>query len=473
MSRHSRLTVSRRVAVAVTVVLAAGVLALSLAAYWRVSASLSADLDRNLLREAEAFAGALAPGVAADTDLRAATRTYLTARAQASGTSRPVLLVRFATGAPAVISNSALLLEDATGNAAALDVATARPAFLDLRLGAEQYRATTVPVHAADGRVVAVFEAALPISPGRALGTQLLLTMLGIGTIVVALGAFAAVWAARASLRPLARMASTAARVTQASLGERIEYAGPDDEVGLMVGSINEMLDRLEAAFGEQRRFTADASHELRTPLAVISGHVEMLRDLDMDPSEHADELALISDEVARMGRLVDDLLALARLESGAPGAHQPLEVSSLVAEAAARGRGLGPRSIRVETQPDLWVSGDPDQLMQALLNLVGNAVTHTAPGGAIWLTAGASIRGVSIAVIDDGPGIRREDLSRVFDRFFRVQGPRDASSGSGLGLAITRRLIELHGGTITAGNRSQGGAVFTIELRRIEPPEA
>jgi len=463
---------SARVAVAVTLVLALGVLALSFAAYWRVSASLAADLDRNLLREAEAFAGALSPGVAADADLRAATRTYLSARSQASATSRPVLLVHFASGTPAVISNSSLLLETATGNVAALDVASAKSTFVDLSLGTETYRATTVPVRTSAGAVVAVFEAALPTSTVRALSAEILVTMLGIGLLVVALGALVAVWAARASLRPLAKTASTAARITQSSLAERIDYWGPDDEVGLMVAAINEMLDRLESAFGEQRRFTADASHELRTPLAVISGHVEMMRDLEMDPAERAEELALISDEVARMGRLVDDLLALARLESATPGVHQPLDVASLLEEAAARGRGLGRRTIRVESAPDLWVSGEPDQLMQALLNLLGNAVAHTADGGTIALGAARREDRVLITVADDGPGIRREELARVFDRFYRVQGPRGGSSGgSGLGLAITRRLVELHGGTVSADNGPNRGAVFTITLRRLDAP--
>jgi two-component system OmpR family sensor kinase len=232
------------------------------------------------------------------------------------------------------------------------------------------------------------------------------------------------------------------------------------------------MLDRLEAAFGEQRRFTADASHELRTPLAVVSGHVDMLRDVRMGRAERAEELALISDEVARMGRLVDDLLALARLESAAPGAHQPLDVSSLLEEAAARGRGLGTRVMTVTASPGLWVSGNPDQLMQALLNLVSNAVTHTADGGAITLAAQPRGDRVRITVTDAGPGIRRDDLPRVFDRFYRVQGPRgESSGGSGLGLAITRRLVELHGGTITVANRPHTGAVFTIDLRRIDSP--
>jgi len=470
VSRRSRVTMSARVALAVTIVLALGVLALSLAAYWRLSASLAMDLDRSLVREAEAFAGAMASGVTEDSDVRAATRTYLAARAQSSSTFHPVLLVHFATGTPAVISNTDLLLETATGNRAALDVATAKSAFVDLTFGTERYRATTVPVRASDGTIVAVFEAALPTSATREIGTQLLATMLGLGTTIVVIGALVAVLVARAALRPLARAASTAATITQSSLGDRIEYAGPDDEVGEMARAINAMLDRLESAFGEQRRFTADASHELRTPLAVIAGHAEMLRSLEMEPAERAEELALISDEVARMGRLVDDLLALARLESGGAGPHQPLEVSTLLAEAAARGRGLGDRTITVAAASDLWVSGDPDQLMQALLNLVGNAVAHTRPGGTITLSATAPQPGlVHITVADDGPGIRREDLDRVFDRFYRVQGPRGADSGgSGLGLAITRRLVELHGGTVAASNRAGSGAVFGIELPRI-----
>jgi len=125
-----------------------------------------------------------------------------------------------------------------------------------------------------------------------------------------------------------------------------------------------------------------------------------------------------------------------------------------------------------VETTPDLWVSGEPDQLMQALLNLVGNAVAHTADGGTITLAAVPRGDRVLITVSDDGPGIRREELPRVFDRFYRVQGPRSGSSGgSGLGLAITRRLVELHGGTISVHNRPDHGAVFTIELRRVDVP--
>jgi two-component system OmpR family sensor kinase len=467
------MTMSTRVALAVALVLTVGVTLSAFAAYWRVSAQLSADLDRSLLREAEAFNAALRPKVTANSDLRSATRAYLSARAQSFSGTYPVLLVHFASGSPRVISNTDLLLETAPGNAEALAVAGGTSRFLDLSFSGVSYRAATVPVVSAEGTAVAVFEVALPTATTHDLAAQVLVSLLGVAAVVIFIGTALAVLAARTSLRPLTRAADTAARVTQSSLTQRIEYEGPHDEVGRMVDAINAMLDRLESAFGEQRRFTADASHELRTPLAVIAGHVEVLRDVEMSEAERAEELAVISDEVGRMGRLVDDLLALARLEADPRSERQPLDVETLLYEAAARGRALGDRHIAVDAEPGLWVSGDPDQLNRALLNLVGNAVAHTAAGGAIRLTAGHTDGSVRISVADDGPGLKAEDMGRVFDRFYRAAGPRPGDGGgSGLGLAITRRLVQMHDGSITVANGPERGATFTVRLPRIPSPE-
>jgi two-component system, OmpR family, sensor kinase len=470
VSRSSRwLSTSTRVAVAVTLVLAAGIVALSFVASWRVTERLRADLDRSLLREAEAYSAAVHE--AGGPDLESETRAYLLARSQTFSASYPILLVRFANGK--VLSDSPLKLEEAPVNRAALDTTTSARAFLDVTYQGTTYRAATVPLLSKDGTVEGVFEAALPAS-ATDLGFQVLATLLGVGAFIIAVGALLAVWVARASLWPLTQASDTAARVTRASLGERIDFDGPDDEVGRLASSVNSMLDRLEDAFREQRHFTADASHELRTPLQVIAGHVELLRDTPMSEEDRREELDLIADEVGRMSRLVDDLLALARLESEVPTTHQPLEVASLLEEAAARGRVLGERSITIDVAGDPWVDGDPDQLMQALLNLVGNAVAHTKPGGAVGLSAQSSDGSVRIEVTDDGPGIRPEDLPRLFDRFYRAHGPRTAgTTGSGLGLPITKRLVDLHGGSISGANRATGGAVFTIELPRIAPPVA
>jgi len=470
---RKHVTMSTRVAVAVALVLTLGVAASSFAAYWRVTSQLATDLDRGLLREAEAFNAALSPSVTGATDLRSATRAYLSARAQSASGTYPILLVHFANGSPLVISNTDILLENAPGNRAALDHALAASRFLDLEFGGQTYRAATVPVLSADGTTVAVFEVALPTAPNRDLGDQVLVTLLGVAAGVIVIGTILAAVAARASLRPLAEAADTASHVTTSSLTQRVAYDGPPDEVGRMVSAINAMLERLDDAFAEQRRFTADASHELRTPLAIISGHLELLRDVEMTEQERRDEVTLISDEVARMGRLVDDLLALARLEAGEKSARQPLDVASLLQEAAARGRALGDRVITVSAKPGLWVDGDPDQLDRALLNLVGNAVGHTADGGSIHLAAHGLDDEVEISVSDDGPGIGAQELARVFDRFYRASGPRPGGGGgSGLGLAITKVLVQLHDGTITAENIPAGGASFIIRLPRVPAPE-
>jgi two-component system OmpR family sensor kinase len=459
------------VALAVTVVLTVGVTALSAVSYFSVRQRLRADVDRTLLRETEAFASAMRSAGAADPayDLRTAARSYLETRSSDYSISHPVLLVRLASGR--VLSSSAILLDRAPGNIEALDPSSTRPGYLDFTYNGETYRAAAVPVVDATGTVTAVFEAALPLGPSEDLANQVLRILAIASTVVVLAGSLVSLSAARASLSRLRHAAATADRVTQARLAERVAYEGPDDEVGSLVSAVNAMLDRLESAFREQRRFLADASHELRTPLAIVSGHLEILARQGLTPDERVEELAIVSDEVARMGRLVDDMLSLARLEAEAARPFQALEVRSILAEAAGRGRGLGYRRFVVDAAQDLWVYGEPDQLMQALLNLLKNAIAHSPEGSTIVLAAGADDSVVRIAVEDAGPGIRPEELDRVFDRFFRSQGSRPVGGGSGLGLAIVKRLIELHGGTVAATNRATGGAIFTIRLPRIPAP--
>ena len=267
-------------------------------------------------------------------------------------------------------------------------------------------------------------------------------------------------------------MAADAAAVTHATPGTRIEYEGPPDELGALADSLNSMLRRLEGAFGEQRRFVADASHELRTPLAIIRGNAELIRSGKTTGSDAAEAMDMIDHEARRMTRLVDDLLALARLQGERERPFQPLEVSTLLFEAAARARSLGDRHVSIDCAKSAWVCGDPDLLDQALLNITRNAYAHTSEGGRIAL--GCSIRGrtVFITVADDGPGIPPDDIPRLFDRFYRGHGPRPVdSSGSGLGLAITQRLIEMHEGKISAANVEPHGALFTIELPLAEAP--
>lgn len=458
-------------ALAVTAVLTVGILVMSAIAYVGVSRRLSGDLDRALLQEADAYAAAIAKTpLNKEQDLVAVSRAYLAARTGAGSGPRAILLVRFGSGK--VLSNSEVPIERAAGSRTALDPRFARRAFLDFTLAKTAYRVATVPIAGANGRVVAVFEAALSESPDRVVVSQLGWTLGAAGLAVVVFGAALSAWVARASLAPVRRAAATAERITQSSLGGRVAYDGAADEVGAMVGSLNAMLDRLETAFTEQRRFIADASHELRTPLAVIKGHLEVARDARLTDEEQADLAAIVTDEVDRMTRLVDDLLVLARLESGRVRPHQELELSTVLEEAVARARSLGRTPIEQRCEGPLWVSGDPDQLMQALLNLLANAVAHTPEDGVVTALCYAQGEAALVGIADSGPGIRPEEIDRIFDRFYRAQGPRPSpSSGSGLGLAITKRLVQLHRGTIRAANRPEGGAVFTVSLPRIAAP--
>jgi two-component system OmpR family sensor kinase len=472
VSLRDRLTATARVALIVTAILALGVTSLSTISYLSVRERLRVDLDRALLRETEAFAASIDQTATAATglDLHAAARAYLETRSSAYSDSHPLLLIKFPGGK--VLSNSDIRLEDAPANAAALDTTIAARAFVDLEYKSAAYRAATVPVRGTRGANVAVFEAALPLGPSSELAAQLLRILAVASTLITALGALLSAIAARTSLAPLRHAAAAADRITQARLAERIGYQGPNDEVGRLVAAVNAMLDRLESAFREQRRFLADASHELRTPLAVVSGHLEILERTDLSAVEHAEELEIACDEVARMGRLVDDMLALARLEAEASRPFQLLEVATLLQEAAGRGRGLGPQRIVVDAPAGLWVYGEPDQLMQALLNLVNNAINNTPPTGTINLTATATREAVRLCVEDDGPGLKPDDLERVFDRFYRGSGPRGQGGGSGLGLAIVRRLVELHGGVAEAANLEGGGASLSITLPRAPAPE-
>ena len=466
MSARRRLSAVARVALGTAIVLALGVAAVTSVSYVAVSRNLEAEVDRSLLQESNAFAAAVqqdAPATPAE--LVDAARLYLQGRLQSGSGSAPILLVRLADGQ--VVSNSDIRIEGAW-------VGTGAPVaegFDTVLFEGVEYRTASSPVLAADGSLLGTFHAALSLDAARAIRDDLGRTLLVIGIGVALLGALLSFAVARATLAPLARVAATADRITQTRLTERIAYEGPDDEVGTMVRALNAMLERLEGAFGEQRRFVADASHELRTPLAIIRGHIELLERAEV-PEPCAEPLSVLREETRRMQRMVDDLLVLARLDDRSQArAFQPLDVDVLLSEVASRARGLGATRLTCSAPPDVWVSGDPDLLEQALMNLVTNAMAAAGTDGRISVTATATDTSVRIAVADDGSGFDPEDLGRVFDRFYRAPGPRSGEgSGSGLGLAITRRLVEVHGGTASAANLPGGGAEVSIVLPRVEP---
>ncbi len=451
-----------------TLTLAVTIAALCFLAYVITLRSLIAETDRSLLHEAQSYAAAM-EGSADSTSLVSASYSYLQARTGPAAGPDPILLVVTANHRSLV--NSTVRLETAAGNTAATEPTTTPAGFGNVRLDNVGYRVISAPITDTNGDRVGLFQAALSTRSSQYIAASVAAALGGAGLMAMLLGLALSLLAARASLRPLQRMASDAAVISHAALGHRVAYDGPPDELGSLADSLNGMLDRLEHSYDDQRRFVADASHELRTPVAVIMGNIEILRGGKLAEEDADESLAMIEAESTRMTRLLDELLSLARLERTAHN-FQPLDAATILQEGAARARKLGERTITVKCAPGLWVSGDPDLLDQAVVNVARNAVAHTKEGGHIELACSATDTHLALSVTDDGPGIPQADLDRIFDRFFRARGPRQADGGgAGLGLAIAKRLIDLHSGTISVVNVPGGGARFTITLPRIPAP--
>lgn len=276
-------------------------------------------------------------------------------------------------------------------------------------------------------------------------------------------------------LRPLRRMAGTSRAIAAGDLGLRVPVPHGGDELTDLAQAFNEMVGKLEAAFATQRRFVADASHELRSPLAALGGGVEMLlMGADRaDPAARARLLRLMESEVARMGRLVDDLLTLTRFDANPLGALQraPVDITALAAEVVEVTRLLAPdRTVLLDTPPDsaITVEGDADRLRQALLNLCANARAYTHPDGTITVSVRSEGKDAVLMVADTGDGIPPEDLPRVWDRFYRADPARARHAGQGglgLGLAIVRVIVAAHGGATAIHSMPGEGTTVTLTL--------
>ncbi|HEY2767130.1 MAG TPA: ATP-binding protein [Solirubrobacteraceae bacterium] len=276
--------------------------------------------------------------------------------------------------------------------------------------------------------------------------------------------------------RPLRRMAAVAAQVDAGDLHPRIHDVGREgEEVRVLADAFNHMLDRLTDAFAGQRAFVADASHELRTPLTVIRGQLEVLAAQSQPREQEVRRVErLVQAEVARITRLVDDLLLLAKSEQAKFLRVETIELQTFV-EDLWEGIGLLGRERRSQLGdvPAGTLLADPDRLAQALRNLVGNAIDHTeATTGLVRLDVERAGAGrVRFVVQDDGPGIPVDQRERVFDRFHRTDAARDrASGGTGLGLAIVHAIAEAHDGTARALGSSAGGARLELELPGFTP---
>ena len=276
---------------------------------------------------------------------------------------------------------------------------------------------------------------------------------------------------------PLRRMANVAARVDAGDLYPRIGHReGESSEIEVLTDAFNHMLDRLTEAFAGQREFIADASHELRTPLTVIRGQLEVLAAQEHPPAQEVRRVeALVQAEVARVSRLVDDLLLLAKSDHAEGFLRlEPIELAAYVEELWQGVTLLADRRFELGPLPPGTLSADRDRLAQALRNLIGNAIDHTAPEeGLVRLAVHAEDGGwVRFIVDDDGAGIPAAERERVFDRFHRTDAARDrASGGAGLGLAIVQAIAAAHGGSAAAASSPEGGARLELLLPGFRAP--
>jgi signal transduction histidine kinase len=274
-------------------------------------------------------------------------------------------------------------------------------------------------------------------------------------------------------MSPIARLTSTAKDIARTrDPGVHMPMPEADDEVADLARTLEEMLIALDSARTEteamlerQREFVADASHELRTPLTSILTNLELL-EADLQGEDRAIAGAALRSS-QRMRRLVADLLLLARADAGRQAPHEPVNLASVVREAAAE---VAPTALDHDLSVDadetgLTVDGSPDELHRLAVNLIGNAIYHTPAGSRVHACVRQDGEAVTLTVEDDGPGVPPELRDRIFDRFVRGEGDRGSRSGSGLGLAIVKAVADGHGGSVALESPPEGGARFVVTL--------
>jgi signal transduction histidine kinase len=290
-------------------------------------------------------------------------------------------------------------------------------------------------------------------------------------TVVVAAGI--GYWLASRALDSLQRITRTAAEIEEHDLGRRLGLSS-NDEIGELGRTFDRMLDRLQNAFEQQRRFISDASHQLRTPVAIAQLEVQRVLARPRSTEEYQSTLATIGEEIERMSRLIADLLALARADAGDLSLEPArVDLSDLALEVVERMAPLAQaRQVRLEVRelPEVMVSGDRSQLGLLLSNLIDNGLKYTAGVGThVCVSTGCEGKFGWARVEDDGAGIDSMHLPYVFDRFYRVANSdgEPSSDGHGLGLSIAQAIAGAHGGEVVAETPTVGGARFTLRIPR------
>jgi heavy metal sensor kinase len=396
-------------------------------------------------------------------------------------TLSPTLLASLDTSGPRLVGAD-LAIYDATGNLIAgqpLPGATptsgaayagehTAATFESIPTPAGRMRVHTMPL-TANGVTVGSIQSRVSLTPldDAIARFRILLLAATIGGLVIA--ALGSLVTATRALRPIADVTETARAIALSrGFGRRLEPIPRQDELGELIQTFNEMLASLDAAYQAQRRFVDDAAHELRAPVTSIVGNLDLLeRARDLPATEREAVLADVRTEAERLGRLVNDLLVLARADAGQRVVRGRVDLDRVVVEGVRAMRPLaGDVDLDIVALEPTVVAGDPDRLKQVLVILVENALRYTPAGGQVCVSLQRQSGQAVMTVADTGLGIAPADLARVFDRFYRADAARSrVAGGSGLGLAIAKWLVEAHDGRIEVESEPGHGTNFQVWL--------
>ncbi|WP_369952242.1 sensor histidine kinase [Ralstonia syzygii] len=465
------LSVQRRLMLVHLAVIVVIVASTASAAWWQLSRSVHRQLDGALLALAETEAGMLLEN--RGQPVRVHEKPVGTA---------PPSLVRLDRLVQIVDANGKVLARSANLGATQLPT----PPNLLARLSAgetvfetlpsfseEPLRMASLPVQAAGAAPVAIQVAGSLDDVNRVLDSAALL----FACLAIALSASvgtAGAMLTRRVFRAIDNVVKQARRIGNANLDARLPHPGTADDIGRLVDTLNDMLDRLEHAFDAQRHFTADASHELRSPLSRLRTEIEVTLRRERSSEDYVETLRSCLEEVERLTLLVEELLMLARLDAGLERGSQDavavaVAVAALVEDSVRRVQSAAhARLVRLVVGPGpaqpLKVARGPASL--ALVNLLDNAVKFSPQGTRVDISWTIDREQAVLKVADQGPGIPEHELPHVFDRFYRGAGARAGTvEGTGLGLALSRAIVLAHGGSIDVENAPSGGAIFQVRL--------
>jgi heavy metal sensor kinase len=340
----------------------------------------------------------------------------------------------------------------------------------DIQVDGVDLRVMTSPVMTDDEGIVGAVEAGLSKEEVQDTLNELLVIIAVAYPLALAVAGLGGVFLAGRALSPIDRLTRVARRISAEDLSQRLDMRLPDDEVGRLASTFDEMIARLDESFRRQRQFTADASHELRTPLTAIKGQTEVALQRDRDADTYREVLSKVNGEVDRMIRLVGSLLTLARADARQiPVGRESMDLVAVVTDAVEQVRPAALEkaiSLNVLSNSEVRLKADQDLILQLMLNLLDNSVKYTPSGGAIEISVRAADGQAEVTVSDTGPGIAPEHLPHIFDRFYRVDKARTrAEGGAGLGLSISRWIAEAHGGTLRVESARDQGSKFTLSL--------